>query len=97
MGLATRLFTTGLIIKGITGLFGAYTCNNLIRENLGHDAILCNYIHNLTPLIKGVTLPIEQNRDLDGNGKCESALFYEDSTGKIVYQEIIKNIKIKKL
>jgi hypothetical protein len=78
-------------VAAITFAVGPYS-NNYFRigRNLEPNAILCHPFNNLRPPV-GINLPIVRNMDLDRNGKYESALFYKDSQGKTVYQEIIKN------
>jgi hypothetical protein len=93
MNLETKV--TALIVgaalfltAGISGII--YGRNQHIKNNLDSGAIICNAMDNLKPVI-GVNLPEIRNKDLDNDGKYESALFYKDSQGKIIYQEITRN------
>ncbi len=77
------------VVAGTNGII--YGRNHFhIGRNLEPNAILCNSCTNLRPIV-GMNLPLFKNKDLDGNGKYESALFYKNSQGRTVYQEITKN------
>lgn len=86
-------FFAFLTIKCMIGLAGAFVYNNFIDKNLERDAILCNPVSNALPLsLTTYIFSIKQNKDLNNNGKYESALFYR-SDNEIIYQKIIKTGK----
>lgn len=57
-----------------------------IGSRLEKDAILCSTTDNIL-IINGINQPLLRNKDLDNDGKYESAVFYKQN-GKIIYQEV---------
>jgi len=93
MGLETKVkmligVTVLTVVAGVNGFI--YGRNHHISNNLEPEVITCTAIANLRGIMVK-NLPLIRNKDLDENGKYESALFYKISDGRIVYQEITRN------